>query len=133
MDRGRLGSGNTRLGGCAAGQVVQRPGGPERGVDRQQAELLLPPDHRLDMPDRRSERLLVRPGTRVNRWRTALHVDLEPVLRGGMERVGDVDLPGGTQQPAERVLRPVEATRQQQTAAAWEAEASPRAHADPAV
>src|SRR5262249_52163088 len=105
-----LGSGNTRLGGRAAGQVVQRLGGAERGVDRQQPGLLLPFDHGLDMPDRRGERLLVGPGTRVDRWLAALYADLEPVRPCGMERVGDVDLPGGSQQPAERVLGPVEAT-----------------------
>src|SRR6266516_331 len=79
LQAGALGSGNTRLGGCAAGQVVQRLGRAERGVDREQAGLLLPHDHGLDMPDRRGE-----------------------------------------------------ATRQQQAAAAREAEASPGAHVDAA-
>src|SRR5262249_37522458 len=118
--------GSGRLGSGAAGQVVQRLGGTERGVDREQPGLLLSLDHGLDVLDRRGERVLIRPGAGLDVRLAPLDADLEPVLRGGVERVGEIDLPGGPQQAAERLPGQGEATRQQQPAAAGEAEAAPQ-------
>src|SRR6202035_2672058 len=87
--------------------------------------------HRLDVLDQWGERALVGPRGRVADRLPPGRPYLEGVGRGGVERVGDVDLAAGAEQPGERLAGPVEPARQVQVPAAGEAQAAPgrRVHA----
>jgi len=74
-----------------------------------QVGLLLAADDLLDVPDRSGERRQL-VGGGVVPGLLALLEQGEGVVRPGMEGVGDVDLPGGAEQPGESVVAAPEST-----------------------